>query len=291
VTSTQRRSDETPARDQYVAVNGMRLHYREFGEVRAEPLLILHGLTGHAWEFDALASALAAGHSVFALDQRGHGASAWAERYSPELMAADIVAFADALDLERISVVGHSMGGVNAWWFASAFGNRLDRLIVVDVDPWTITSPKMAAAWSEALRGYAAARYGSREEAVTEYLQQYNGRHRSELRRFVLHNLEARVGEGWGWRFDAAGLVTWMENASDLDAHLSALRQVTSPTLIVRAGDSAFTSASSVQRMAEALPDARIVEIAHSDHDIHIEQCQALAKAIASFTEPSAMRA
>ena len=75
------------AQDKHVMMNGMWFHYRAWGSVSAPPLLILHGLTGHACKFDGVASALADQDHVLAVNQRGHGASSWGEEDSPTVKA------------------------------------------------------------------------------------------------------------------------------------------------------------------------------------------------------------
>jgi esterase len=92
---------EFQAQDECVVVNGLRLHYREWGSASVLPAVILHGLTGHAWEFDGVASALARQYHVLAVNQRGHSASSWTEEYSPKTTADDVAALVDILDLGR----------------------------------------------------------------------------------------------------------------------------------------------------------------------------------------------
>ena len=65
---------EIQAQDKHVMVQSLQFHYREWGRTSALPLLVLHGLTGHAWEFDGVASALADQYHVLAVNQQGHGA-------------------------------------------------------------------------------------------------------------------------------------------------------------------------------------------------------------------------
>ena len=58
-----------------VKVNGITLHYLDWGPADAPPVVLLHGITGHARVWDHLAQRLAPGRRVLALDQRGHGDS------------------------------------------------------------------------------------------------------------------------------------------------------------------------------------------------------------------------
>jgi len=93
-------------------------------------MVLLHGLglSGSSW--GAVADAFADSHRVFVPDLRGHGASDWPGRYSFELLRDDVLGFLDALSLGRVTLIGHSAGGVAAVLFAQRYPGRLVRLVV-----------------------------------------------------------------------------------------------------------------------------------------------------------------
>src|SRR5262245_26879452 len=123
--------------DRTITLCGRRFHYTEWGEPTARPLIMLHGVTGHARTWDEEAALLAERYRVLALDQRGHGDSEPAADgdYTVAAMAADLTAFVDALGLDQVSVVGLSMGGRVAIAFAGQAPRRVERLVVVDIGP------------------------------------------------------------------------------------------------------------------------------------------------------------
>ncbi|MEW1775120.1 alpha/beta fold hydrolase [Streptomyces sp. NPDC086777] len=116
-----------------VVVSGVRLAYRVSGPPDAQPLVLLHAMGETAGDWDEVAPALAAGRQVHALDLRGHGRSDWPGTYSLTLMRDDVLGFLDALGLERVDLVGHSMGGAVAYLVAQADARRVDRLVLEDV--------------------------------------------------------------------------------------------------------------------------------------------------------------
>src|SRR5262245_62675297 len=63
------------AQDRTIEANGLRLHYLDWGNDAAPPMLLLHGFSGHAHTWDAFARAMRSRYRVLALDQRGHGDS------------------------------------------------------------------------------------------------------------------------------------------------------------------------------------------------------------------------
>jgi 3-oxoadipate enol-lactonase len=99
----------------------------------APPVLLLHALGRDGADWLPVAGALGADHRLVAPDQRGHGASPRPGRYSSELFRDDALALLDALELDRVDVVGHSMGGTVAYLLAAAHPDRVGRLVIEDV--------------------------------------------------------------------------------------------------------------------------------------------------------------
>ncbi|MBV1853698.1 alpha/beta fold hydrolase [Catellatospora tritici] len=112
---------------------GVRLAYRAWGEPGAVPLVLLHGIGGGGpGDWDTVAAGLSDRFRVYAVDQRGHGRSDRADAYSIDLLVADLAQLLDALGLDRIVLVGHSLGGVVAYLFAARHPHRLRALVVED---------------------------------------------------------------------------------------------------------------------------------------------------------------
>jgi 3-oxoadipate enol-lactonase len=119
-----------------VGVEGrVRLAYRESGDAAAPALVLLHGLGEDSTGWDEVAAAFAGQFRVLAVDLRGHGRSDWPGTYSLALMRDDVIGLLDALRLDRVTLMGHSMGGAVAFLVAQAQPDRVARLIVEDVSP------------------------------------------------------------------------------------------------------------------------------------------------------------
>ncbi|MEU0939715.1 alpha/beta hydrolase [Embleya sp. NPDC005971] len=131
-----------------VEVGGICLAYDVWGTPEAPPLVLLHALGEDATHWARVAGALAERWRVYAVDLRGHGRSDWPGDYSVELMRDDLVAFLDVLGLDRVDLIGHSMGGVVAYLFAQEHPHRVGRLVLEDVsvplprDPVPPTRPE-----------------------------------------------------------------------------------------------------------------------------------------------------
>ena len=122
-------------------MNGLNFQYRESGEPSAPPIVALHALGRSAESWDQVAAVLGEKYRVLALDQRGHGGSARTSTYTFELMSDDLLHFANAMNLGRFTLIGHSMGGTVSYLFSETFPSRIERLIVEDTPPPFLDRP------------------------------------------------------------------------------------------------------------------------------------------------------
>jgi pimeloyl-ACP methyl ester carboxylesterase len=94
----------------FVEVGGLRIHVAEAGE--GDPLVLLHGWPQNWWEWKRLIPLLAVRYRVLCLDTRGSGWSdAPTSGYDKETMARDVLTVLDELQLDRVRMVGHDVGG------------------------------------------------------------------------------------------------------------------------------------------------------------------------------------
>ena len=87
-------------KDKLIITNGLRLHYLDWGNAGATPMVLLHGLTNNAHYWDFFASSMKQDYHILVLDQRGHGDSSWTESYGPRDYILDLGAFITNLGLE-----------------------------------------------------------------------------------------------------------------------------------------------------------------------------------------------
>ncbi len=111
----------------------MKLHYRKIGQ--GKPLIILHGLFGSADNWNSLAKEFSRTFEVYIVDQRNHGLSPHSTEFNYEVMSNDLLELLDDNNIEKASIIGHSMGGKVLMQFAALNANRIENMIVVDISP------------------------------------------------------------------------------------------------------------------------------------------------------------
>ena len=122
--------------DRDVDVAGIRLFLRDVGLRSAPPVVLLHGFGASLQSWDGWAQQLAATHRVICFDLPGFGLTGRdpSGRYSVERGLEVLLALLVRLGLERIDLVGHSLGGHYAWAFAARYPQRVRRLVLVAPD-------------------------------------------------------------------------------------------------------------------------------------------------------------
>ena len=255
-------------RDQLVLLNGLRFHYRDWGRAEAPPLVLLHGYTSHARSWDTFARALAEHYRVYALDQRGHGESAWTDDYSSEAMVRDVAAFVGALRLARFDLVGLSMGGRNAYAYAAQHPGAVNRLVIVDI------GPEAPAAGTARIRQGVLTNdvFGTPDDAVAAARAANPRADAAELRHRVLNGLMLREDGRWTYRYDR----TLRDPARprpqpDAAVHWAMLAKIEVPTLLVRGADSDVLSVETAQRMTVVMPNCRLVTVPDAGHSIPLD--------------------
>lgn len=110
----------------------MKLHSRILGTT-GQPIIILHGLFGTSDNWQTLAKEFAKNYIVYLVDARNHGHSAHVDEINYLAMANDVRELILHEKIEKPIIIGHSMGGKTAMFFAQQFPNLIDKLIVVDM--------------------------------------------------------------------------------------------------------------------------------------------------------------
>jgi esterase len=249
-------------------VNGLRVHYLDWGNLGAPPILCVHGYTSSAQAFNALARRLRDRHHVVAPDVRGHGESGWSPSgaYQYENQVGDLAALVDKLGLARFTLVGTSMGGIIAMAYAGAHPDRLARLLINDIGP----DVEVGSQRITQMVGSRPDEFATLDDAMV-YRRQMSpivaGRSPEDQRELALGVLRQRPDGRWIWKMDPEYVRQRVRTgAPQRPALWPALQRVTCPTLVVWGSDSDVLSESQARRMVAALPKGELVTVPGVGH-------------------------
>ena len=173
-------------------------------------MLLVHGNGGHAHWWDPLVPFLAPGWRLIAPDLRGHGESEWpaAPSYAIGDCAGDLVALLDALALDRVVIIAHSMGARIAVWLAAHHPDRVRGLALLDTSLGGVDEAT-ARRWRGRVVGQREGRsYATREKARAAFrsCRPSPASHRRSRTDLAHHAIVERAPGEWAFRFDRAVL-------------------------------------------------------------------------------------
>jgi pimeloyl-ACP methyl ester carboxylesterase len=138
--------------DEWTTINGLQLHWQDWGSKHAPAILMLHGLTQQSHTFDQVADRLSARYRCIALDFRGRGESEWAdpETYTIPHYVDDVIKLLDELALPAVHVLGTSLGGLCGLSLGAFSTKRVLSLVLNDI------GPEIDPAGAQRIAGYTA---------------------------------------------------------------------------------------------------------------------------------------
>lgn len=261
----------------------MRLHYLDWGTAGRQPIVFLHGAALNAHTWDVVCLTLRQQYHCYALDQRGHGESAWAEDadYSGDAHRGDLEAFVDHLGLDQFILVGHSMGGFNAYNYAFHHSHRLAALVLVDSGPALLTkSPRRIVDFVT-----QTAELDSLEEAIQKAVEFNPRRDPRLLRRSLLHNFRQKPSGKWARKTD---LRMWQGVHREKDRALLKERfdqaeRVNCPTLIVQGSMSDVFTSEDAQKLANDFTNGHFAQVGEAGHTVQGDNPRIFAQILAQF--------
>jgi pimeloyl-ACP methyl ester carboxylesterase len=246
--------------DRFATVNGLRLHYLEWGSSAKPAMVLLHGISKHAHTFDHIAPEFARDYHVLAVDMRGHGDSGWSPEgaYLVEDYVKDIEGLLAQLGIRKVTMLGNSTGGRVVQVFAGMHPEMVDRLIVEDVGP---ERPQdIADSFARQVRQEADG-WASEDELVKQLVGRSQRTPEALTRTYAHFGTKKREDGRIVWKRDpnlVKGFVV-----TELWTHVS---KITSPTLYVIGGGSRIVPAATQERLKQTLPKVEIVTMPGLGH-------------------------
>jgi pimeloyl-ACP methyl ester carboxylesterase len=270
-------------KDGFVSVNGLKLHYVDWGTAAKPTVLLVHGLNVQLHTWDPIADAMREHFHVVAVDLRGHGDSDWArDGYFTRNFVSDIRGLAERLDLSPFQYVGHSLGARIGIAYAGEYGDTLHGLVLSDTGPEIDREDALAV---RARSASVADRKGFRDEKdALDFI-----RARDPDWEPIYHDLalQYQFRRNWAGKlvFKADPELFWINSSVSLSEvpHLWAMaRSIPVPTLILRGRRSHVLSERIAAQMLETIPDARLVEF-DTGHAIPRERPTDVIRELAAF--------
>lgn len=256
----------TSAVDRYVRVGNLNLHYLQWGDATAPPVIMIHGLSGNAHNFNNLAPHFAPRYHVVSVDVRGRGDSDWANDadYSNTAYVADLEGLRQALGFERMSLVGTSLGGRISMTYAGTYPDRVERTLLNDIGPEI--DPRGGERIATTTRD-AITTFETMDDVIAWHLEQrvgFSSLSSADQRATAGYAVRALAGGGYTWKMDPA--VRTDPRRPDTEVSWKLARRIPGPVLLVRGGDSDLLSPDTARRMVAEMQDCRMVEVPGVGH-------------------------
>lgn len=267
-----------PATSGYVTADGLKLHYLDYGTAGKPLMLCMHGGAAHAHWFDFVAAGFSADYHVRALDQRGHGDSAWSDppEYTTKRLATDLHEVVEALDLRDFVLVAHSMGGMVSINYAAMFPGRLGRLIIVD-STLHLTEDR-ASMMRE--RGARQSSYDTLDDLAARYkLMPAGSSAPPEVINHIARNA-GRQSEDGRWRHKFDRNVYTQRGSVD---GIPCFAKIPVPTLLVKGERSPRISPEIYAEVKAVAPHVELSEVAGSDHHVTLDNPAGFIVAVNAF--------
>ncbi len=273
----------------------LRLHYVDWGNSGAPPLLLVHGGRDHCRNWDWVATALRRDWHVLAPDLRGHGDSQWSPdgNYTIAGYVYDLAQLIHQQELAPVTIIAHSLGGVIALRYAGIYPDCVRKLVAIE---GLGASPKRLAERSRrviaermqdwiteqrALSGRMPRRYASIEDAFKRMQEENQHLSPEQAGHLTQYGVNQNEDGTYSWKFD--NYVRAEPPYEMTVAEIEELwRRISSPTLLVY-GKESWASDPLTNGRARHFRDAKVVAIENAGHWVHHDRLDAFLDLVRGF--------
>jgi len=237
------------------------LHSKIIGS--GEPLFIIHGLLGIGDNWKTLAVKFSDKYEVHLIDQRNHGRSFHTDEFSYELLVDDLLQYINHYQLDKVNLLGHSMGGKTAMLFAVTYPEKVNKLAVADISPKFY--PRHHDHIFEGLTAVDFTKHQSRkeiEEVLENYIPEIN------IRQFLLKNVYWKTKEQLTFRFN---LFSILENIDEVGVALPSFAVFNGEVLFLKGENSGYINNDDKELIEAHFPNSEIVTVKNAGHWLHAE--------------------
>jgi pimeloyl-ACP methyl ester carboxylesterase len=221
------------------------------------------------------------------IDQRNHGRSPFCDSHTFNDMRNDLEEFFEKHNIEKATLLGHSMGGKAAMWFAVDFPEKVEKLVIADIAPKDYLLLKEDSQFFLhqnillAMMEIDFSKIKSRNDVDDFMAQKIDD---SNIRQFLLKNVaKDKINHQYKWRVNAGVLYDHLDeivsgvNKNWLDDRIP----ITSyPVIFIRGMKSKYILPEDEPMIKEIYPDSKIIDIPDAGHWLHAEQPELFMKAV-----------
>ncbi|WP_405606679.1 alpha/beta fold hydrolase [Polaribacter sp. Asnod1-A03] len=249
------------------------LHSTIKGE--GKPLLILHGYFGMSDNWKTLGNQFAENYQVHLIDQRNHGRSFHEDEFNYEVLVEDLLAYIQYHKLEKVVIIGHSMGGKTAMLFAVTYPELIEKLVVVDISP-RMYQPHHNAILA-ALNSVDFSVEKTRtlvDKKLSTLIPEFG------VRQFLLKNVYWKEKGQLAYRFNLDSLT---ENNPEVGEALPPFTVFEKETLFLKGDKSDYITEDEEPIIEAHFPNSKIVEIKNAGHWLHAENPKQFYTEVSEF--------
>ncbi len=264
----------------------LRLHYVDWGNNDAPPMLLVHGGRDHCRNWDWVAQELRKDYHIIAPDLRGHGDSQWmiGGSYNQVDYVYDIAQLLHQTKMTPVTIIGHSLGGSISVNYTGLYPETVGKLVSIEgmgpppamiKERLSQPTAKRITDWIDDLRkiaGRQPRRYQTQEEAFQR--MQAENPHLSEARarHLTIHGVNQNEDGTYSWKFDNY-IRAFPPVGIPFDEMYKIYAQITCPTLLIR-GTESWASDPEKDGRASHFKNARVANIEKAGHWVHHDQLE-----------------
>ncbi|MEH2535556.1 pimeloyl-ACP methyl ester carboxylesterase [Bradyrhizobium sp. AZCC 1588] len=274
--------------DRFYESQGLRLHYVDWGNESAPPLILVHGGLDHCRSWDAIAQALQPHFHVMAPDLRGHGDSEWAKGSSYALSdnVYDLNRLMRFAELQDAAIVGHSMGGMVGLVYAGTYPERVSQLAVLDgaflSSSQRVPFHEQMSRWIDQLDRISE-HQESTFRTIEEAAKRLSTRNKRLTSALALHLARHGVRQGsdglYRWKFDHYQRARAPYRLSP-DDYAALWSRITCPTLLMWGDESFLPDPAS---LLAHFKSAELEKIAGAGHWLHHDRLDVVLASLRRF--------
>jgi len=265
----------------------MKLNFRKYGE--GPVLIILHGLYGSSDNWISVARELSEHFEVYIPDLRNHGESPHSDEHNYPSMREDLLELLQDQGIKSATLLGHSMGGKTAMFFAVEYPEFVDNLIVVDISPRSYKSEKEAphtVDHSNIIRAMREVDFEKAENRMDIDMMLSDTIKSQRIRQFLLKNVKRKNKDRFCWKLNLDALQKSLVDILDgIDpVSVNGGTGITGfPVLFIKGQNSDYIDKPDYPLIQQLFPASEIVTIPNAGHWLHAEQPELFMKNIFYF--------